>query len=38
MSERPRFDTVIMGAGASGYVLANRLARNPDREVLPPDS
>ncbi|MBI0538418.1 GMC family oxidoreductase [Roseomonas sp. KE2513] len=31
---RPRYDVIVCGAGASGSVVARRLAENPDVQVL----
>jgi choline dehydrogenase len=33
-SDRPQYDTILVGAGAAGCVLANRLTEEADRSVL----
>jgi choline dehydrogenase len=34
MALRQYFDTIIIGAGSAGCVLANRLSKDPDHQVL----
>ena len=34
MALRPHYDTIIIGAGSAGCVLANRFGKDPDHQVL----
>ena len=34
ITDKSHFDTIIVGAGSSGCLLANRLSANPNHKVL----